>query len=120
MDMCTLTIGVESLAETKRRTLAAFRGEADATPRFTFVSPGLMARVLTPLRWSIIEAMTGAGEIGVRELARRLERDVKAVHTDVTALVNAGLVTRTAEGKYLFPYDRVQVHFGFGAQKMAA
>ena len=111
MDMTTLTIGVESLAETKRRAKAAFQGAADATPRFTFTSPELLARVLTPLRWGIVEAMTGAGEIGVRELARRLERDVKAVHTDVAALVTAGLIDRTEEGKYLFPYERVKVQF---------
>ncbi len=120
MDMTTLTIGVESLDETKRRIKAAFRGVADATPRFIFTSPEVLARVLTPLRWGVIQAMTGAGEIGVRELARRLERDVKSVHTDVTALVNAGLVDRTDEGKYLFPYERVRVSFELGAQAMAA
>lgn len=45
---------------------------------------------------------------------------MKAVHTDMAALVTAGLVERTAAGKYLFPYDRVRVHFELGAPAMAA
>ena len=36
--------------------------------------------------------MTGAGPLALREIARRVERDVKAVHTDVHALLNAGLI----------------------------
>ena len=36
--------------------------------------------------------MTGAGAMSIREAARRVERDVKAVHGDVTALLNAGLL----------------------------
>lgn len=120
MDEKTLTISVEPLEDVKRRMLASLRGAADATARHTFASAELMSRTLTPARWNILEAMTGAGEIGIRELARRLGRDVKAVHTDMAALVTAGLVERTAAGKYLFPYDRVRVHFEFGAPVMAA
>lgn len=116
MNEQTLIIGVESIADTNLRMKAAFRGQADATPRHTFVTPELMARTLTPLRWGIVEAMTGAGEIGVRELARRLGRDASAVHADMTALAQAGLIERTDDGKYLFPYNRVQVHFEFGAK----
>jgi predicted transcriptional regulator len=40
-----------------------------------------------------------------------VERDVKGVHTDANALVTAGVVDRTEDGKYLFPFDRVKVRF---------
>ena len=33
---------------------------------------------------------SGAGAISIREAARRVNRDVRAVHSDVTALINAG------------------------------
>jgi hypothetical protein len=36
---------------------------------------------------------------------------VRAVHADCTALAAAGVIDRTAEGKYLFPYDAVHVDF---------
>ncbi len=86
-------------------------GKPDKYSRFTFHSPEAMARALTPLRWSMVQAMTGAGPLGVRELARRLGRDVKAVHTDANALAAVGLIDRTEDGKYLFPYKRVKVAF---------
>jgi len=40
--------------------------------------------------------MTGAGALTIREVARRVGRDVEAVHGDVHALLDAGLVDRTA------------------------
>lgn len=79
--------------------------------RHTFPSVEHMARILTPLRWKIIEAMTGAGEIGVRELARRVNRDVSAVHADCAALLRAGVIDRSDGGKYTFPYRHVKVRF---------
>lgn len=79
--------------------------------RITFRSVESMARVMTPTRWSVVQALTGVGPTGVRELARRLERDVKGVHTDLNALVAAGIVDRTKDGKYVFPFDQIKVQF---------
>lgn len=42
---------------------------------------------------------------------RRVERDVKAVHGDVTALLNAGLLSKTDDGMIVFPYDAIHVDF---------
>jgi len=42
-----------------------------------------------PKRWEILEALCGDGAVSIREAARRVERDVKAVHSDVTALLRA-------------------------------
>jgi predicted transcriptional regulator len=55
--------------------------------------------------------MMGAGPIGVRELSRRVDRDVKSVHLDTQALLNAGVIDRTDDGKIVFPYDAVHVDF---------
>jgi predicted transcriptional regulator len=49
--------------------------------------------------------------VSIREAARRAERDVKAVHGDVTALLNAGVLTKTVEGHIVFPYEAVKVEF---------
>ncbi len=43
--------------------------------------------------------------------ARRVGRDVKAVHTDVTALLNAGILDRGEDGRIIFPFDSVKVEF---------
>jgi predicted transcriptional regulator len=55
--------------------------------------------------------MTGAGPISLREAARRVGRDVKAVHGDVHALLNAGILEKTEAGRIVFPFDAVRVRF---------
>lgn len=52
-----------------------------------------------------------AGVVSIREAARRVERDVKAVHGDVMALVSAGLLNRVEGGGIEFPFDAVKVEF---------
>jgi predicted transcriptional regulator len=43
--------------------------------------------------------------------ARRVDRDVKAVHGDITALLAAGILDRTTDGEIEFPFDAVKVEF---------
>ena len=107
-----VTVGVASLDEVKARTAAAFRGEPQGN-HISFLTIGQMWKTLNPKRADIIHAMTGAGPISIREVARRVGRDVKAVHGDVTALIKAGVVDRQ-DGKVVFPYDGVRVDFVLG------
>jgi predicted transcriptional regulator len=109
--MATVKIGVGTVTQARERLAAAFSGRSQAPPRITFATHALMWRVLTPNRWAILEAMTGHGPLALREIARRVERDVKGVHTDVHALLGAGLVRRTDSGGFEFPYDGVHVDF---------
>jgi predicted transcriptional regulator len=68
-------------------------------------------KVITPKRWEVLRAMTGEGPLAIREVARRVKRDVKSVHGDVQALLKAGVIDRTKEGRILFPYDEFHVDF---------
>lgn len=121
MDKTTLTIEVASLEEVNKRIIkAATSRTPDTSPRYTFPTPEAMARSLTPARWSILQALTGAGPIGVRELARRVERDVKDVHRDAQALVLNGFIDKTKDRKLSFPYKCVKVAFEFQARPKAA
>jgi predicted transcriptional regulator len=106
--MTTVTIEVSDTDTTKRRAKAAFHGEPQGC-FITFLSDEELWATLTANRWAIVKAMTGAGPVGVRELARRVGRDAKGVHTDAQALVSAGVVERTDDGKLLFPYDEVRL-----------
>jgi len=45
----------------------------------------------------------------IREAARRVDRDVKAVHGDVHALLNAGILQKNVVGNIVFPYDAIRV-----------
>jgi predicted transcriptional regulator len=55
-------------------------------------------KALTPARWSLIEYLRKAGSCSIYELAGRLQRDYKNVHTDVTQLVRLGLLERGEGG----------------------
>ena len=110
--MNTVVLEVRSLAETLAETAHAMKtGRADREARIAFASPELLWRVLTAKRWELLKALTGAGPVSIREAARRAGRDVKAVHGDVAALLRAGLLSRTAEGRIEFPYREVRVEF---------
>jgi hypothetical protein len=55
--------------------------------RCSKVAPQRELTVLTAKRWEILGAMTGQGEMTIRNIAQRVGRDVKAVHGDVQALL---------------------------------
>jgi len=55
--------------------------------------------------------MTGGGPMTVREVARRVGRDVKAVHGDIRALLNTGILQKTDTRRTVFPFDAVHVDF---------
>lgn len=86
-------------------------GKAERSARISFATPELLWKVLTAKRWELLKAMCGAGPMSIREAARRVERDVKAVHGDVTALLNAGVLDRVADGRVVFPFEAVKVEF---------
>lgn len=108
--MNTVTLSVSSIEETKRRVAAAFRGERQGA-HISFASVELLWRTLTRKRWELLKAMTGQGPMSIRESARRVGRDVKAVHGDVHALLDAGVLDRADDGRIVFPYEAVHVDF---------
>ena len=109
--MNTLTAGVSSLEATEERMRRAFQDEQQRA-YIGFASLELLWKVLTPKRWEILRAaMTGAGPLAIRELVRRLDRDVESVHGDVQSLLKGGVLDRTEYGRIVFPYDQIHVDF---------
>lgn len=110
--MKTVVLDVRPPSESVTDFSTAWKtGKASRTDRISFASPELLWKVLTAKRWELLRALCGAGPVTVREAARRVGRDVKAVHTDLTALLAAGVLNRTAAGQIEFPYDAVKVEF---------
>ena len=104
----TVTLTVSSLDELAARMGASLAGRR-IEPRIAFASVDLLHRICAPKRLAILRAMAGEGPLPVREVARRVGRDVKAVHRDMAALVNAGLLDRGEGGRMSFPYDGVRM-----------
>ena len=110
--MKTVVLEVRSLDRTPADTVRSLKsGRAEREARIAFATPELLWRVLTAKRWELLKALCGAGPLSVRETAKRVGRDVKAVHGDITALAAAGLVDRDARGRVEFPYEAVKVEF---------
>lgn len=110
--MKTVTLDVRSAESAARDFVAAWKsGRAQKGDRISFPTPELLWKVLTAKRWEILKALCGAGPVTVRDAARRVDRDIKAVHADLTALVKAGLLSRTESGQFEFPYDAIKVEF---------
>jgi predicted transcriptional regulator len=106
--MKTVTLQLATLEEVKRRTSDAFKGRKQGS-RISFSKPELLFRLMTAKRWEVIRAMTGAGPLTIREVARRVSRDVKAVHGDIRALLASGILQKTPNGLVVFPFDAVHV-----------
>lgn len=74
-----------------------------------FSTADLFFSKLTPGRLALLRKVQGKGALGVREIARLAERDVRRVHDDVKVLLDLGLFEKTAEGKIVCPYDDIHV-----------
>ena len=108
--MKTLTLDVRTAREASADFVRAWKTlKSDRNARISFATPELLFRLLTAKRWQLIRALTGAGPVTIREAARRVNRDVKAVHGDVHALLNAGVLRKTPEGPIVFPFEAVRV-----------
>ena len=108
--MRTVTLEVASRDKVNRRFLRAFAGEAQGA-FISFETPELLFKVLSGKRWDLLKVMTGAGPISIREAARRMKRDVKAVHGDAHVLLEVGILQKTDKGQIIFPFDAIHVDF---------
>jgi len=110
--MKTVILEVRSPRDSMAGFVNAWKtGRAEKSARIAFASPELLWQVLTAKRWELLKALCGIGPVSIREAARRVGRDVKAVHGDVTALLTAGVLDRVEGGGIIFPFDAVKVEF---------
>ena len=108
--MRTVTLSVESVNSVMDSALQAFNGKAQGE-HISFASLELLWKVLAPNRMTIVKTLTGSEPLSLREIARRVGRDVKAVHTDVQMLLKTGVLEKNTQGRILFGYDAIHVDF---------
>jgi len=106
----TVTIGVSSIKDSQRRTADALRGRRQGA-YILFPSEDLLWKTLTPKRWALLKIMAGQGALAIREVARRAGRDVRAVHSDIHALLKYGVLDREHDGRVSFAYNSIHVDF---------
>ena len=115
-----IEVGIANLGEAldgfEKAWRAAEKGES-STPlvRLTFGSLPLLLKSLTPARWALLEYLKRHGPLSINELAKRLERHYKNVHTDVTHLIELGLVERGDDQRVAVMWDVVAAEMRLAA-----
>jgi predicted transcriptional regulator len=71
----------------------------------------LLSKILSPARWMLLQKLRTEGPLSIYELARRLERDYKNVHTDVTQLAAIRLIQRSENGQVAVAWDLLRAEF---------
>jgi len=90
--MNILIIGNCSAARRRADIVRAWKtGQPETAARLDFQSLEGAWQLLGPKRWTILRAMAGQGPLAIREITRRVGRDVRAVHSDVRALAVSAL-----------------------------
>ena len=118
--MNTLIIGNRPTAQRRADIVRAWTtGKPEDAARLDFESLEDAWHLLSSKRWAILRTMAGQGPLAIREIARRVGRDVRAVHSDVRALHLSGVIDKTPEGQMILPYDTIRLDFEFETQKAA-
>lgn len=103
------------LEEAGARFKKAWKTGKPSPAVFTFSSPAQLFSVISPKRWQLIEHLQHLGPSTIRGLARSLDRDVKRVHDDVTAMIDWGIVERDQEGLVHVPFKVIHAEFDLKA-----
>jgi predicted transcriptional regulator len=88
-------------------------GKAVSLSILSFEDLPLLLRTLTPARWALMESLRKEAAASIYELAKKLGRDYKNVHTDVSRLLELGLIERRADGSVAVAWDGVRAELGF-------
>jgi predicted transcriptional regulator len=99
-----------TLERAKAMMLAIERGEVPE-PYFGvgFDSLAELLAAFTPRRWELISRLRSAGPLSIAELARRLQRNYKNVHDDVSALMRWEAIRRNEAGRVFVPWDEIDL-----------
>jgi predicted transcriptional regulator len=90
-------------------------GARAAQVRLSFESLPTLLKNLTPARWTLLEQLKRDGPLSINELARRLARHYKNVHTDVTRLAELGLIERRSDQRVEVVWDIVAAEMRLAA-----
>ena len=84
----------------------AAEGRAVRTLRvLSFENLPLLVKTLSPARWDLLQKLHEAGPLTIYELGKRLQRNYKNVHTDVTQLAALGLIERRSDNLVTVPWE---------------
>jgi predicted transcriptional regulator len=95
--------------------LASGRAPPAPLAVLSFADLPLLMKNLSPARWDLLKRLKTAGPLTIFALAKLLERDYKNVHTDISRLIELGLVEKSQDGRIGVPWEAVRAELRLGA-----
>ena len=116
----SVTFEIESLSNFQERALKIARAldqgeDVSRQAHLSFPDMETLLTVLTPKRFGLLRTLRQTGPSSVRALAEAVGRDYKAVHTDVAALIDHGLIERQAKDRVAVLWDHVHADMRLAA-----
>lgn len=118
--MKTVKVGITTEKASAKEFVEAWkraeRKERHQEPaeRLYFLDAGALLKVLSTQRLALLTELRRDGTLKISELARRLNRNYKNVHDDVSLLKQAGLIEQDERGAYV-PYDIIRAEIDLAA-----
>jgi len=94
-----------------RLQVAAARRGRNPNYRLSFESARMLFSEFTSARLELLDTLRRVGTCSVYALAKAAERNYSNVHTDVSRLVELGLVERAEDGTVSVPFESVEIRF---------
>ena len=87
----SLTDSTSAMEQMKHSAIRAWKTGEYQGERISYATPAQLFKVFTQKRWEMIAYLqTLQSPVSIRELARKLKRDVRRVHDDVQVLLREG------------------------------
>lgn len=115
-----LSVSVGTIKESLDRFESVWKRSergARVTPeyRLTFSNLPQLLKELSPARWTLLESLRVEGKMTIYALAKHLQRDYKNVHTDVSRLMELGLIEKTKDDRIFVPWDVIAAELRLAA-----
>jgi predicted transcriptional regulator len=100
-----------AIADVTQRFAMLDKNRSLPPPEPTLSLPSVDAyySLLTPKRLELLRELRRRQPTSIRALSQQVQRDYKNVHTDVVALIEAGLIERNADKEIFTPWNRFEV-----------
>ena len=99
---------LRAIAETWHAAEAGHAGNL----QLAFGSLRELFSTITEKRLELLRHIASHEGLNIHQLSQSVERDYKNVHTDVTELVELGLLERSDSGQLSTPFDEIVIHAG--------
>lgn len=93
----------------KQQISEARKGKKSIDYYLGFESARALFSDLTPARLDLLDTLRSMGASSIYALAKAADRNYSNVHTDVSRLLELGLVERAEDGMVSVPFDAIEI-----------